>query len=194
MYTIASPVAHPVPVPAPVKPPITQVYTRRQNPPVSSPPPATSTSDPIPNDDLPIAIRKGRRQCVHPISSFCTYNQLSSQSCSFIASLDSISFPNTFQEALSHPGWRRAMIEKMDALNGNDTWNLVHLPTGKKAIGCRWVFTVKVNLDGSVARLKARLVAKGYAQTYGVDYYDTFSPVAKMTYVLLFTSLAATYN
>ena len=181
-------------VPAPVKLPITQVYTRRQNPPVSSPPPAASTSDPVPDDDLPIALRKGRRQCVHPISSFCTYNQLSTQSCSFIASLDSISLPNTFQEALSHPGWRSAMIEGMDALNGNGTCNLVHLPTEKKAIGCRWVFAVKVNPDGSVARLKARLVAKGYAQTYGVDYSDTFSHVAKMTSVRLFISLVATHN
>ena len=102
--------------------------------------------------------------------------------------------PNTFQEALSHPGWRSAMIEEMNALNGNGTWNLVHLPSGKKAIGCRWVFPVKVNPDGSVSRLKARLVAKGYAQTYGVDYSNTFSPVAKMTYVRLFISLAATHN
>ena len=102
VYTIASPVAPPVPtpvkptppIPAPVKPLITQVYTRCQNPPVSSPPPAASTSDPVPDDDLPIA---------HPISSFCTYNQLSSQSCSFITSLDSILLLNTFQEALSHP-------------------------------------------------------------------------------------------
>ena len=118
VYTIASPVAPPLP--APVKPPITQVYTRRQNPLVSGPPPVASKSYPFP-DDLPIALRKGRHQCVHPISSFCTYNQLSSQSCSFIASLDSISLPNTFQEALSHPGWRSAMIEEMDALDGNDT-------------------------------------------------------------------------
>ena len=202
VYTIASLVASPVPalvkpaplIPTPVKPPITQVYTRRKNPPVSGPPPAASTSDPVSDDDLPIALRKGRRQCVHPISSFCTYNPLSSQSCSFITSLDSISLPNTFQEALSHPGWRSAMIEELDALNGNGTWNLVHLSTGKKAIGCRWVFAVKVNPDGSVARLKARLVAKGYAQTYGVDYSDTFSLVAKMTSVRLFISLAATHN
>ena len=157
VYTIASPMAPPVPAPVkptppiPVKPPITQVYTRRQNPPVSGPPSTASTSDPVPDDDLPIALCKGRRQCVHPISSFCTYNQLSSQFCSFIASLDSILLPNTFQETLSHPGWRSTMIEEMDALNGNGTWNLVHLPTGKKVIGCRWVFAVKVNPDSSVA-------------------------------------------
>ena len=66
--------------------------------------------------------------------------------------------PNTFQEALSHPGWRSAMIEEMDARNENGTWNLVHLPIGKKAIGCRWVFAVKVNPRGSVARLKVQLV------------------------------------
>ena len=82
----------------------------------------------------------------------------------------------------------------MQALDDNDTWDLVLLPTGKKAIGCRWVFAVKFNLDGSVARLKVRLVAKGYAQTYEVDYYDTFSPIAKLTSLHLFISLAASYD
>ena len=68
------------------------------------------------------------------------------------------------------------------------------LPTGKKTIGCRWVFVIKFNSDGSVARLKARLVAKGYAQTYDVDYSYTFSLVAKLTYVRLFISFAASYD
>ena len=72
------------------------------------------------------------------------------------------------------------MIEEMDALTDNGTWDLVCLLTRKKAIGCRWVFTVKVNPNGSIAWLNARLVAKGYAQTYDVDYSDSFSPIVNM--------------
>ena len=86
------------------------------------------------------------------------------------------------------------MIEEMDALTNNGTWDLVRLPVRKKVIGCCWVFTVMVNPDGSIARLKARLVAKGYAQTYGVGYSDTFSLVAKMTSIRLLISLTTTYN
>ena len=68
------------------------------------------------------------------------------------------------------------------------TW--CRLPIGKKAIGCHWVFVVKFNPDGSVARLKDRLIAKGYAQTYGIDYSDTFFPIAKLTlFVYLFLLL-----
>ena len=85
-------------------------------------------------------------------------------------------------------------MEEMQVLDDNGTWNLVQFSAGKKAIGCRWVFAVKVNPNGSITRLKARLMAKGYTQTYGVDYSDTFSFVAKMTYVRLFISLAATNN
>lgn len=98
------------------------------------------------------------------------------------------------KEALHHPGWPNAMLEEIHALEENHTWDLMDLPDGKKLVGCKWVFTVKVNPNGSVARLKAKLVAKGYAQTYGVDYSDTFSPVAKLTSVRLFISLAASEN
>ena len=57
----------------------------------------------------------------------------------------------------------------------------VKLPIGKKAVGCKWVFTVKHNADGSIKRYKARLVAKGYTQTYGMDYQETFAPVTKIS-------------
>ena len=86
------------------------------------------------------------------------------------------------------------MVEEIQALHDNGTWNFVQLPAEKKTIGCRWVFVVKANPDGLVAQLKARLVAKEYAYTYGIDYFDTFSPVAKMTSVRLFISLVATYH
>ena len=113
------------------------MYSRCQNPPVSSPTSTALSSYPIQNDDLPIALCKGKRQCAHPISSFVSYNHLLSSSCSFIASLDSISLHNTVRNALSHPDWRSAMVDEMQALDDNGTWNLVSLPIGKKAIGCR---------------------------------------------------------
>ena len=180
----------------PPHPPIHQVYSRRRDPPPTGLDPISSSALDPPTDDLdlPIALRKGKRQCTYPISSFVSYGHLSSSSRSFVASLDSVTLPKTVHDALSHPGWRTAMIEEMQALDANGTWTLVDLPVGKRAIGCKWVFAIKMNPDGSVARLKARLVAKGYAQTYGVDYSDTFSPVAKLTSVRLFISMAATHD
>ncbi|CAH9148698.1 unnamed protein product [Cuscuta epithymum] len=203
-----------VTVPDP-RPPVHLVYTRRHkaqdhSPPVtpvitypdtgptsiSCPEPVPASSDLVSTSDLdlPIALRKGTRSCTHPISSFVSYSQLSPASCSFVASIDSIYVPKSVKEALSHPEWRHAMVEEMNALDLNGTWDLVYLPSGKKSIGCKWVFAVKVNPDGSVSRLKARLVAKGYAQTYVVDYSDIFSPVAKLTSVRLLISLAATHD
>ena len=89
--------------PVPIKPPITQVYSRSQDPLVSSPTSAALSSDPVRNNDLLIALRKGKRQCAHPISSFVSYNHLLSSSCSFIASLDSISLSNIVLEGFISP-------------------------------------------------------------------------------------------
>ena len=137
IHTFASPIlssksAH---VPTQVKPSITQVYTWCQHPPVSSPPPAASISYPVLSDDLLIALLKGKHQCAHPISSFCSNDHLSSHSYSFIASLDFISLPNKVYEELAHPSWCSAMIEEMDPLTDNGTWDFVRLLVGKKVIG-----------------------------------------------------------
>ena len=83
------------------------------------------------------------------------------------------------------------MVDEMAALYSIDTWDLVVLPFGKVLVGCRWVYTVKVDLDGQVDCLKACLVAKGYTQVYGSDYGDTFSLVSKIAYFCLLLSMAA---
>ena len=92
--------------------------------------------------------------CSPDFFAFFPINHLSSSFYSFIASLNSISLPNTVCEALSHPGWRSAIVDEMQALDDNGTWDLMPLPIGKKAIGCRWVFAVKFNRDGYVAKIE----------------------------------------
>ena len=83
------------------------------------------------------------------------------------------------------------MAKKMDVLYSNGTWELVALPHGKCLVGCRWVYTVKVEPDGQVDRLKARLVDNGYTQQYSSNYYDTFSPAIKIASVCLLLSMVA---
>jgi hypothetical protein len=71
--------------------------------------------------------------------------------------------PNCFEDANGRALWDKAMDEEMAALDVNRTWELVLLPEGKKAIGCKWVYKMKHNSDVSISMYKARLVAKGYA-------------------------------
>ncbi|GAA0160001.1 transmembrane signal receptor [Lithospermum erythrorhizon] len=79
----------------------------------------------------------------------------------------------------------------MDDLNKNHTWILTELPPGKRTVGCKWVFTIKYNENGIVERYKAKLVAKRYTQTYGIDFSETFAPIAKMNTIRILLSLAA---
>jgi hypothetical protein len=98
------------------------------------------------------------------------------------------------QVALSDSGWRQAMELEIKDLRQNGTWELVPLLPVKKTVGCKWVHTVKFNPNGSIEQLKARLVAKGYVQTYGIDFDETFSLVAKISSICILISLAANLN
>jgi hypothetical protein len=99
--------------------------------------------------------------------------------------------PHTFREASSDPLWQQAMKEEFDALLKTGTWDLVDLPTGKSAIGCKWVYKIKTRSDGTVDRYKARLVAKGFTQEYGIDYEKTFAPVARLSSVHTLIAVSA---
>ncbi|PRQ35290.1 putative RNA-directed DNA polymerase [Rosa chinensis] len=127
----------------------------------------------------------------YPIANFMSNHRISGSHALVVDQLSIVSIPSNVQDALTDPKWTKAMNEEMEALQKNATWELVPMPVGKKTVGCRWVFTVKLNADGTINRYKARLVAKGYTQRYGIDYEETFAPVAKINTVRILISLAA---
>lgn len=79
---------------------------------------------------------------------------------SFINQLSTVVIPNSVQETLADPKWKAAMNDEMQALQKNETWELVECPLGKKPVMCRWIFTVKYKADDNIERYKTRLVAK----------------------------------
>ena len=105
--------------------------------------------------------------------------------------------PDSYDEAITSSCWRQAMQEEYSSLVENETWELSTLTAmcsaSKKAIGSKWIFKIKTNPDGSV-RHKVRLVIKGYKQELGVDFGETWAPVAKLTSLRMVLALAAKYG
>jgi len=128
------------------------------------------------------------------LSSFISYQSLSPSHQLFINTITNTLEPTTYEQALSDPKWFEAMRTEFNALENQKTWSLVPLPPNCRPIGSKWVFRIKYQSDGSMERYKACLVAKGFIQTEGLDYHETFSPVAKLTTVRCLLALAAVRN
>ncbi|KAG8496134.1 hypothetical protein CXB51_009382 [Gossypium anomalum] len=98
--------------------------------------------------------------------------------------------PTSIVETFQSPVWTAAAHVEYTALLANHTWDIVPLPAGRKTVGCKWIFKVKQNADGSVVRYKGRLVVKGYLQEASVNFWDTFSPIVKPTTIRVVLALA----
>lgn len=102
--------------------------------------------------------------------------------------------PRNYKEAVggaNNKQWGQAMDSEYQSIMENGTWELVPLPDGRKAVGCKWVYRIKRDANGNIKTWKARLVAKGYSQVEGLDFQEVFAPVAKFTSIRVLFSLAA---
>ena len=105
--------------------------------------------------------------------------------------------PQTFNEAMASsdaPYWKETVNSEMESIMQNQTWVLVNLPPGSKPIGCKWIFKRKLKADGTIENYKARLVDKGYRQKEGQDFFDTYSPVTRITSIRMLIAIAALHN
>ncbi|GJS51493.1 retrotransposon protein, putative, ty1-copia subclass [Tanacetum coccineum] len=112
-------------------------------------------------------------------------------------SLGDLNEPTSYKAAIldsESNKWIDAMNAEIQSMMDNMVWVLVDLPPGCKTVGSKWIFKKKTDMDGIVHTYKARLVAKGYTQLYGVDYEETFSPVADIRAIRILISIAAYYD
>ncbi|KAE8697713.1 hypothetical protein F3Y22_tig00110610pilonHSYRG00140 [Hibiscus syriacus] len=145
----------------------------------------------IESGSMPTDLRVSTRQPEHASTSSVqsthnSHSMLTRSKCGVFkpktySSYFEAEIPSTVQEAMQSAHWKEAVQSEYDALLKNNTWSLVKLPAGRIPVGCKWLFKLKRNPDGSVNRYKARLIAKGYSQVTSYDFTDMFSPVLKFS-------------
>ena len=146
----------------------------------------TSTTSDDPNDSSPTI---DPTYLSRPVRKKNAPSYLSDYHC--FSTMLQLHEPQSYHEASTNPQWKLAMKEELQALEKTHTWDLVDPPSGKALVGSKWVYKIKQKSDGSVERYKARLVAKGFTQEYGIEYEETFSPVARITSVRTLLAIAA---
>ena len=99
--------------------------------------------------------------------------------------------PKSIEEALIDEGWILAMEEELNQFQRNEVWKLVEKPEGASIIGTKWVFRNKLDEQGNVVRNKARLVAQGYTQQEGIDFDETYAPVARLESIRMLLAYAS---
>ncbi|KAM1487717.1 hypothetical protein ACFX2I_001756 [Malus domestica] len=145
-----------------------------------------------PNQGEPPALQENEDQVRRSIRSRRPSTKYSS---SEYIMLTNYGEPETYEEARAHNDsdkWMKAMESEMDSLSKNDTYELVELPKGRKALKNKWVF--KLKRDDNMTRYKARLVVKGFGQKKGVDFDEIFSPVVKMTSIRVILGMTASMD
>ena len=113
--------------------------------------------------------------------------------CYVVDSDEPINYQNAMSDSESDK-WLEAMNAEMQSMYENQVWDLVDLPPHSKTVGSKWVFKKKTDMDGNLHTFKARLVAKGFTQTHGIDFDDTFSPVAMIKSIRILFAIAAYYD
>lgn len=128
------------------------------------------------------------------LSDYITTLPFDPVSIHFVASTSIIHEPTSYKQAIKHYIWCKAMGIELAGLEANKTWEVCPLPLSKKIIGCKWLFKVKYLANGDVDRFKARLVAKGFTHTEGLDYFETFAHVAKISTLRILLTMTAKHR
>ncbi|PPZ05609.1 hypothetical protein C5P41_24865, partial [Escherichia coli] len=154
------------------------------------------SSQPIPVDETSTAVPRRTTRVSHPPVRYGFLHE-EEQELSTHEEVDHGDDPLTYEEAISDvysSKWIDAMKSEIDSMYKNQVWDLVDPPEGIVPIGNKWVFKKKIGSDGKVETYKARLVAKGFRQRQGIDYEETFSPVAMLKSIRILLAIAAYYD
>ncbi|PKU59087.1 Retrovirus-related Pol polyprotein from transposon TNT 1-94 [Dendrobium catenatum] len=162
---------------------------------ISSPDPISSASHPASQTVLLPSVSIQHGPPTHPMQTRSKSGiHKPKQILNLLAHSNNSITPATYNQAAKSSHWQQAMLTEFNGLKQQATWTLVQPPVNKPVLGCKWTYKIKLLPNGNIDRYKARLVALGYNQQFGINYNETFSPVAKMTTICLLLALAVNRN